>query len=519
MKRSLPYVLSSAAYIAGIGLTITSAWLITVASFQPPIMTLGVAIVGVRFFGISRSGARYFERITSHKAVFDQLTFLRVRLYESITSNPFELVRDSSTGALVKRVVDDVERAQEYELRIKMPQITAYISVLAGVGLGTWIRPESIAITLPLGLLLLIVIPGSVKANCEALAREIEGDEGEYAELVEKAAHGIAEAQFYGYLDEPLARTAQVEMRIWKKERSLLKLSRMFQFLSVVTIGSSLIGLALLAQHYSSRIPAVAVTMLIFLPLVIFEAVTAWYPNLFSAGKLLLARAEIEKLVESKADVPRPIKALDGPVTEITARNVQVGWTSDEHFMEPVSFDVKSGQSLVIRGRSGSGKSTLAMALLGLLDYDGEILLNGVELHSVAQLSTHVTGAIQTGHIFNTSVRENLKIASPQATDAQLIAALKIVELDLLVSELGSGLDTVIGPMGRVLSGGEAKRICLARALLSPSEVLVLDEPTEHLDSDLAGRIEIRVMALHRILIVITHSGWEKGSKTLQLVR
>jgi len=242
-----------------------------------------------------------------------------------------------------------------------------------------------------------------------------------------------------------------------------------------------------------------------------------WYPNLFGAGKLLLARSEVAKIMESKITVQSSKVTLPSPVTQVVARNVQARWGTGEHFMEPVSFAVTSGQTLVIRGRSGSGKSTLAMALLGLLEYDGEILLDGVEMRSVD--GSHIAGAVQSSHIFNTSLRENLKIASPQATDEDLMAVLSIVELDSLVMQLPDGLDTVIGQFGRILSGGEAKRLSLARALLSPLEVLVLDEPTEHLDQEMALRIEARIMALHRILIVITHSGWERGDATLALVR
>ncbi len=130
-----------------------------------------------------------------------------------------------------------------------------------------------------------------------------------------------------------------------------------------------------------------------------------------------------------------------------------------------------------------------------------------------------MVGSIQSGHIFNTSLRENLKIASPDASDPELLEVLSLVELDLLLVELGSGLETLLGELGRSLSGGEIKRLNLARALLSKAEILVLDEPTEHLDHDLASRIEDRLLSLHRILIVITHSGWEKGTQTLQLIR
>jgi ATP-binding cassette subfamily C protein CydC len=519
MRRAIPYLLGASTYIAGLGLTVTSAWLITTASFQPPIMTLGVAIVGVRFFGIARSVARYFERLTSHRTVFDQLTELRVRLYESFSSNPIALVRDFGTGKLVKRIVDDVERSQEYQLRITLPHVAALISLLAGVCLGFWINPTSIWITVPTCLLLLFLLPRQLKKSSEIIARKVEDLESEYASSIEQAAHGIAEAQLYGYLSERLRRTKDLESKISGAELTLLKVTRLYQFLSTALIGFSIVGLTLIAFSAGKGVPAVQISMLVFLPLVMFEAITAWYPNLYTAGKLLLARHEVDSLIKSERHHALAMLKLDSQVEDLILRNVRVSWDREKAFMEPISCHVKSGDCLVIRGRSGSGKSTLALALVGLLDYEGEILLNGRELRSISNLSSHISGAIQSGHVFNTTLRENLKIASPQATDSQLIEVLTLVELDSLLVELGSGLETILGEMGRALSGGELKRLNLARALLSPAPILVLDEPTEHLDQELATRIEARLLSLGRTLIVITHSGWESGTQTLQLTR
>ena len=517
MKRSYPYLLSSAAYLGGVGLTVTSAWLITMASFHPPLVTLSVAIVGVRFFGISRSLARYFERLASHRQVFGRLSHLRVRIFEAITSNPRQLIGDLSSGRLIKRVVDDVERVQEYELRLTLPHIAGAIAVLAAVALGGWILPVSVLVTLPISLMLLFVLPVFVKGRCEVIARRIELLENDYAALVQQASHGIAEAQFYGYLDERLEQTRAMESAIMHEENALLRANRRFAFASAALLGLALVGLAWVAQIHASSLPAVRTSMLVFLPLVMFEAITLWYPNLFVSGKLLLARDELSHLTEESAPATLPSVVLTEPIFRITAREVQAKWAEGAHFMEPVSFEIESGGSLVIRGRSGSGKSTLAMALLGFLDYDGEILLNGSELRTIA--NPPIAGAIQVSHIFNTSLRENLKIAAPLSDDAALIGALKTVELDGLLSQLPDGLDTVIGQFGRALSGGEAKRLNLARALLSSAEVLVLDEPTEHLDGELARRIENRILGMDRILIIITHSGWDGASATLYLTR
>lgn len=517
MKRIYPYLLSSAAYVSGIGLTITSAWLITMASFRPPLMTLGIAIVGVRFFGISRSVARYSERLTSHRQVFARLSLLRVRLFEAMTSNSFGLIRDLSSGTLVKRVVDDVERVQEYELRITLPHVAGTVTVLIAVALGGWILPVSILITLPVSVLLLFILPIFIKTRCEILARRIEVRENEYAALVQQASHGVAEAQFYGYLSERFEQTREIEEQIMHEEKSLLRANSKFAFASIAAFGTVLVGMAWLAQLHAFAIPAVRVSMIIFLPLIMFEAVTLWYPNLFGAGKLLLARDEISQIIDEQTTKEDLKTSLSTPVTQMNVRNVQAKWSEGEHFMEPVSFSIASGNSIIIRGRSGSGKSTLAMALLGLLDYDGEILLNGIELRSIE--NSPVAGAIQSSHIFNTSLRENLKIAAPQASDDELVAILQLVELDSLLTEMPQGLDTLIGQFGRALSGGEAKRLSLARALLANADILVLDEPTEHLDDDLARRLERRILEMDRILIVITHSGWEDANATFHLVR
>jgi thiol reductant ABC exporter CydC subunit len=516
MKRAFPYALSSASYLAGVGLTITSAWLITMASFRPPLVVLGVAIVGVRFFGILRSVARYFERLTSHRQVFDRLSRLRVGLFESMTSNPLRLIRDLSTGTLVKQVVDDVERVQEYELRITLPHVSALITVFSAVALGGWILPVSVFATLPISLLLLVILPIFVKSRCEARSRRIEGLENEYSTLVAHSFDGMAEAQFYGYLQERLEQTEEIENKLLQAEKELLRTNRIFSFASLISFGATIVAMAWMALANSSSMPAVRVSMLLFLPLVMFEAVAMWYPNLFGAGKLLLARSEISQILR----MPRPAMKnakLDFRVTQIVARDLQARWDDGKHFMEPVNFSVTSGHALIIRGRSGSGKSTLAMAILGLLNYDGEILLNGVEIRSIE--NSHIAGAIQSTHIFNTSIRENLKIAASNANDDELMTVLKLVELELLVTQMPDGLDTVIGEFGRALSGGEAKRLSLARALLSPADILVLDEPTEHLDRALAHRIEERILRLDRILIVITHSGWQSAHATFELAR
>ena len=503
VKMVFASLLGAGAYIGGAGLTVSSGWLITMASSHPPILTLTIAIVMVRFFGIFRSLARYLERVVSHEAVFLRLTSLRVALFEKLSARSITFARDLNSGRFVKAIVDDVERAQEYQLRIVLPGIAAALSVTTSLALGIWIAPESLYFTLPASILLLIFLPALIKRFCADSAKTLEICEGEYTQIISSLSYGLVEASMYGYLDNQVDQAKKQEVKINQIESNLFKRSWYAQVATTGIIGSSIVASSCIALLIADAqlFPAVKITMLIFLPLVMFESITVWFPNLHASGKLLLARENIKR-IQDEPDEPVSKRTGYAQVPSVRVVDAQVSW--DKEFMIPVSFEVKAGQSLVIRGRSGSGKSTLALGLLGLLPHRGSIEVHG-----------SVAGSLQRGHIFNTTLRENLKIAATDLTDDELARVLRLVELDPI------SLDTLIGEFGRPLSGGEAKRLGVARALLSGAQVLILDEPTEHLDHELAARIEERILreCEDRVLIIITHSGWSHADRTVMLKR
>lgn len=516
----LAYFLGAFAFIGGIGLTISSGWLITMASSHPPILTLSVAIVLVRFFGIFRSASRYGERLISHKAVFSRLTKLRVGIYTRIASSSISAARRINSGTAVKTIVDDVERAQEYQLRIKMPHASAVISLITGALLGLWVRPQSLFITVPVSAVLLMIVPALIKSRSEVIARDIEGIENNYTQIVQASVHGVIEAAIYGYLGQNLKASQLEELKIRAKEEILLKAIFGYSTITNFLIAGSVVGFSWLSFALAKiqDIPPVQVTMLIFLPLVIFEAITAWYPNLFTAGKLLKSQRSVDELMQMPIDADQGSQ-FNEEITSLKVQDVRVAWDSD--FMNSVNFELSKGQLLVIRGRSGSGKSTLAMGLLSLLPYKGSIAVNGQELNELNGTNSHIVGTVQKSHIFNTTLRENMKIANQEATDDQIFAALECVELDGLLREFEFGLDTVLGEFGRVISGGEAKRLAIARVLLADADVYILDEPTEHLDTELARRLELSITKWldQKISIVITHFGWADSDKTLTMAR
>ena len=494
----LAYWLSAFSFIAGIGLNVTSGWLITMASFMPPVLTLSVAVVMVRFFGISRSVTRYLERIVSHKSVFAKLAALRSDLYRRIISNPAKVLIAGSGGKLIKQVVDDVERAQEYELRVTLPGAAALIANSAATLLAFWLQPAIGLLWLILTLALNLVIPKLALREMHIVSREIEELESEYADQVRASVHGALEAELYGYIDEVNSRSRILETAIRVRERKLLAVIRKFQLLINFLMASTLISTFVYAASHS--LPPVQVAMLIFLALTGLEGTLAWYPNLFNSGKLQLAK---EKL----AEISNEPEQAGEQVTfgEVVASNYSAYWSAPT--ITPISFKLNVGKALVLRGASGAGKTTSAMGILGLIRYSGSLTINGVEVSNINNLSELASGALQNGHIFNTSLRENLKISGAE----DFTEVLQLLELDKLVAELPDGLDTIIGEYGRGLSGGEAKRVVLARTLLSKAPLLVLDEPTEHLDSELAARITARILEKYRdrALLVITHSGWQ----------
>ncbi len=506
--------LGAAALIGGLGLTMSSAWLITMAAQHPPILVLSVSIVMVRFFGISRSVARYAERIVSHESVFRSLTALRVKLFESLADRTSLIVRDLNSGSYVKAIVDDVERAQEYQLRVTLPRYAALISLAFGLLLAFWIYPALLVVLVPVTLALLLAIPSIVSKKCRVQSSEIEEIENRYAYEISDANYGVTEAQIYGYKDLLLAKIHLIEDEIASAEKKLLATVRSLQLVTLLLIGISIVGTSLLM--YNSRIggdlPAVKISMAIFLPLVAFEGITNWYPNLFISGKLLRAQRSVEALANESAGDDAMSSAM--PATfNLVIDSASASW--DKPFMSPVTAVVNPGEVLVIRGKSGSGKSTLALALVGLLPYEGSISLGGQQVCNISNLHQFISASLQRGHIFNTSLRENIKIANPEASDVEIQRILSLLELDAI------SLDEVIGEFGRPLSGGEAKRVGVARAILSQAPICLLDEPTEHLDHNLAQRLETRITeeCRSRSLIVITHSGWSKSTRTVTIER
>mgnify|MGYP000511722189 FL=1 len=509
-RRSLvaAVALGTFAIVGGTGLTVSSAWLITMAAQHPPVLVLGVAIVMVRFFGIFRSVARYGERVISHEAIFAKLTALRVRLFSAFASQLRE--EGSSIAAKSKAAIDDVERAQEYHLRITLPGLYATFSGSVTIMIAAWIGQTLLLWVGLISLLFAIVIPLTVRRILDPLATEIESRENLLAEEISSASHAQREAEVFGYLQDYQLQLTKSVRELQLLESRFHYRSSLLQALITLAIGAGLVAVSLSARDDSSLLP-IHISMSIFLILIGFEGFTTWFPNLFVAGKNRRATETVEKLSQSSPVQNQSHGEPRGCV--IRAENVQAYW--DQPFLAPLSFEIAEGETLLITGASGVGKSTLASSMLGFARYRGSISIGGVEIREIENLNHYISGSLQTSHIFNTTLRENLKIANTNIGDIKLLEILRAFELD------GISLDEQLGEYGRPLSGGEAKRLAVVRALLSPAPIIILDEPLEHLDHERAGRIEkaISEFAAGRTLIVITHAPWLQYSRKLRLER
>ena len=514
MKRStrfslyLAVALGAFAIIGGTGLTVSSAWLITMAAQHPPILVLGVSIVMVRFFGIFRSAARYGERVISHEAIFKRLTGLRVELFKQMSGRmrePFAAI-----SARSKALVDDVERAEEFHLRVTLPARSALAAGIATLLIAIWIDATIFLLVLPVFTFFTVVIPWLVRRKLDPITTSIEDKEMFFASEIASASHAMIEAEIYGYGERYRAKLKTLAQQLERAESKLILRTSLIQSMVLIASGLTLAGTALWLYSQSNLLP-ITIAMAIFLALVGFEGYTSWFPNLFVSGKNRRAAFTVQSFADKTER--KVTSEISAPSYQVAAVGLVPFWS--EKFLSPINFSLEHGETLVITGPSGIGKSTLAAALFGFAPYEGSLTIGGVEVSEITDLSSCISGTLQNSYIFNTSLRENLKIADSGLSDEKLREVVKAMELDAI------SLDEILGEFGRTLSGGEAKRLAIARALLSPAPIVLLDEPLEHLDSLLAQRIQSAISLLldGRSLIVITHSPWLQYSRKLTLER
>ncbi|GAA4951495.1 thiol reductant ABC exporter subunit CydD [Yinghuangia aomiensis] len=514
-RLALAVLLGAVALGSSVGLMATSAWLISRASQHPPVLTLMVAVTSVRAFGISRAVFRYVERLVSHDAAFRILADLRVRVYERLERLAPAGLPAFRRGDLLSRLVADVDAVQDFFLRALLPAaVAAVVGIGASAVTGAFL-PEAGAV-LAGGLVAAgIVVPWTAARFARRAERRISAVRGELSTGITELLRGAPELVASGAAPARLAAVDAVDARLRRTEARQAQGAGLGAGLAALVTGATVWGCAAvgIAAVAAGRLDGVLLALVVLTPLAAFEATSV----LPSAGRHLEASRRAAARVFEVLDTPEPVREPAEPAAvppaphELRIRGLEARWTLDAApALDGIDLDLAPGRRIAVVGPSGSGKTTLAQVLLRFLDPSGgEVRLGGTPITALdGDAVRRVVGlCAQDAHVFDSSIRENLRLARPGCDDDAIRDALARARLLAWVDSLPAGLDTMVGEHGARMSGGQRQRLALARALLADFEVLVLDEPAEHLDLATADALTADLLAATeaRTTVLITH--------------
>ena len=514
-RAALSVLLGVATLGAGLGLLASSGYLISKAALRPEILTLTTVIVAVRFFGIVRAICRYLERLVSHDAAFRMITQLRVRMYERVAPLAPGRIGEFRSGDLLSRFVADVDSLQHVFVRGVSPMLVAVGAVGTAVLVSALTLPGA-AVVLALALLLAAIgIPLLGRAVARTAIRRRSPAQGTLtAELVE-LFRGAPELVLYGGAHEHQRRVRAADgelARLARRDAVTAGLTGGLGTFAAAATVVLVVSVGAVAVHDGS-LDGIYLAVLAFLTLASFEAVTP----LPTAGQQLTAGAAVAERIDEvvSSDVPardpvrpRPAERL----VSLTIESARVRYRPDGPWvLDGLDLEVRPGKRLALVGASGSGKSTVARVLVRFCELDeGRAALNGHDLRDYRQadIRRQVVLGSEEAHLFATSISENIRLAKPEASDAEIFRAVERAGASQWVSSLPEGLDTFVGEEGALVSGGQRQRIALARVLLAEARIVILDEPTAHLDVEAAAMfVEDLVDATEDVgLLMITHN-------------
>ncbi|MFI7324533.1 thiol reductant ABC exporter subunit CydD [Streptomyces rubiginosohelvolus] len=528
-QLALALLLGSLAVGSAVGLMAVSGWLISRASEEPPVMYLMMAVTATRAFGIGRAVFRYAERLVSHDAVLKLLASLRVAVYRGLERIAPAGLRTTRRGDLLSRLVADVDALQDYWLRWLLPASTAVVVGTAAAGFTGWLLPEA-GVILAIGLLLAGVGVPLVSGACaRRTERQLAPARATLATRVTDLLGGTAELTVAGALPARQEQVRAADTLLTRIASRAAAATALGGGLSALVCGLTVVAAAAVGVPAvnDGRLSGVALAVVVLTPLAAFEAV-AGLPLAVQYRQRVARSAE---RVFEVLDAPVPVQEPRTPAEEpgspfpLEARGLSARYPGAGHdALASLDLTLTPGRRIAVVGPSGSGKTTLAQVLLRFLDASsGTYRLGGVEASALDSdtVRRSVGLCAQDAHVFDSTIRENLRLARPGATDADLCDALSRARLLDWVRALPEGLDTAVGEHGARLSGGQRQRLALARALLADFPVLVLDEPAEHLDLPTADALTADLLAATRgrATVLITHrlTGLEAVDEVLVL--
>jgi thiol reductant ABC exporter CydC subunit len=530
-RVSVPVAVGALAVCCGVALMATAGYLISRAAEQPPILSLTIAIVAVRAFGIARPLARYVERLASHDLALRALARIRSSFYARIEPLAPAQLEGYRRGDLLTRMVGDVDALQNVYSRGLVPPLSGALAAAACVGAAFALLPAA-APVLAAGLLAGgIAVPFVAAMLGRAAGRRQAPARGALtADLVE-LLRGAPELVAFGREEQTLARIRASDRELGRLSLRDARVAGLVDALSILVAGLTVAGVLVVAvsAHDAGTLDRVLVATLALLAFASFDAVASLPSTArelaatVAAGQRVLELVGREPLVRDPAD-PLPMPA--GPV-DVALEGVTVRYAAGERpVLRRFDLSLGAGTRVALVGASGAGKSTVSSLLLRFLDPEaGRVTIAGADIRGYRQEDVRRTFALagQEAHLFSSTIRANLLLARPSASEAELELALRRARVGDWVASLPDGLETLVGEEGMQLSGGQRQRLVLARALLADAPVLVLDEPTAHLDPPTASALMDDVLdaTAGRTVLLVTHrsEGLDRMDEIVELDR
>jgi len=512
---------------AGVALLAVSGYLISRAAERPAILTLTVAIVAVRTLAIARAAARYAERLLSHDVALRILARTRRTVFARLVPQVPGGLRRMRGGDLLGRLVDDVDQLQHlYVSGLGPPLVAAGVTAGAAGAAYAMHPPAGVLLLVVLGSAAVVLPAGAALAGRRAGRRQAPARAALASEVLE-SVQAAPEIAAYGLADRHLDRVRAADAALARTSRGDAAVSALG--------GSAVAALAGLAAAAMLWVCAPAVhdgtldgVLLAALALMALAAVDALAPLPDAARRLsaiLTAAGRVAEITDAPPPVRDPARPLPvGPTPALALDGARLAYGDGPPVLDDADLRLPAAGRVALVGPSGAGKTSIAEVLVRFRDLDGgRATLDGEDLRRYAQEDVRraVRLCEQDAHLFTGTVRDNLLIGRPGATDAEARAALDVVGLGPWLAGLPRGLDTPVGEAGGEVSGGERSRIALARTVLSDAPVMVLDEPTAHLDATSARTLirDLLDATAGRAILLITHSriGLDAFDEVLEL--
>ncbi|UKA30054.1 heme ABC transporter ATP-binding protein/permease CydC [Photobacterium damselae] len=513
---TLGMILGLATILAAISLLTLSGWFIAasaVAGLTIARETFNYMLpgAGVRGFSMARTAGRWGERVVSHNATFKLLADLRIFFFRKLTPLIPGRQTNLRDADLLNRLVADVDAMDHVYLRLVSPLIVGVLSLVAVMVFLSWfdltIGLTLGAILLALMLLLPVIFYRLGKRNGEALTYS----KANYRITLLDWIQGQAELLLFNAEERYRVQAESEQQSLLTAQRKMANLTGVANAILMAATGWTLVLITwIAADGVGGNPPDPFVAMVAFATMASFELMMPVAGAFQYLGQTLTSARRLNEIIEAKPDTPFDPNGYQAKAQgNITIENISYTYYgSEQPVLKQVNLSLKQGEKLAILGRTGCGKSTLLQLLTRNWDpQQGQISLDGIPLPQWQEgaLRSAMTVVSQRVDVFNGSLRENLLLAKPQATDAECVQALEQVGLTTLLD--GQGLDTWLGEGGRQISGGERRRLGIARALLHDAPILLMDEPTEGLDRRTEQQI-LELLLEHakdKTVIFITH--------------